>query len=203
MIRALWLRAVNELQWWLLFRVVARRSPDFVVGADSPDGAYLRRWWLTPWSGLYRDVADAQMTHWQRFVSKLPGIYLHEFLRDDDDRALHDHPWASLSLLLFGSYIEHTVAEGGIHQRRRFDQGALRFRGAKFTHRIELLASDVAVTVNGRTRGQPRRRTCWTLFIVGFRVRSWGFHCPARGWVPWRTFTAAGKPGETGAGCDA
>ena len=33
-------------------------------------------------------------------------MYLHLFLRDDDDRALHDHPWDNASFLLTEGYVE-------------------------------------------------------------------------------------------------
>ncbi|WP_165421915.1 hypothetical protein [Pseudoxanthomonas winnipegensis] len=45
-------------------------------------------------------------------------------------------------------------------------------------------------------------RRCWTLFLFGPKRREWGFHCEGKGWVPWQEFTAAGKPGEVGKGCD-
>jgi hypothetical protein len=101
---------------------------------------------------------------------------------------LHDHPSWAVSFILRGSYIEHTIAEGGIHRRQVFSAGSLRFLPTQHTHRIELL------------RG---RDACWTLFLFGPMVRPWGFHCPERGWVHWQAFTAAGKPGEIGPGCDA
>ena len=80
-------------------KVASRRAPDFIVGADSPDGAYLHRWYLIP-------------------RNRVLNIYLHQFLRDVDDRALHDHPWPWCSLLLDGAYFEHTIAAGGIHRRQ-------------------------------------------------------------------------------------
>ena len=60
-------------------------------------------------------------------------------------------------------------------------------------HRIELTADATGPLFPG----------CWTLFLFGPTVREWGFHCPQRGWVHWRDFTAPGKPGEIGPGCDA
>lgn len=63
------------------------RYPDMVIGeAIDP---YLLRWWIIPRNRFF-------------------NIYLHKFMRSDDDRALHDHPWAwNLSLIIKGSYIEH------------------------------------------------------------------------------------------------
>ncbi|MGE0425288.1 MAG: hypothetical protein AB7O88_23720 [Reyranellaceae bacterium] len=139
-----------------------RRPPDVVIGgADNP---YLKRWWLIPRNRFF-------------------NVYLHRFLRSDDDRALHDHPWWNLSMLLDGRYVEHTISAGGINVRTERRAGDWKFRRANAAHRIEL--------VDG---------PCWTLFITGPRLREWGFHCP-RGWVHWRDFTS-GPRGETiGKGC--
>ena len=101
-------------------RTAAIRPPDFIVGADDPVGPYLRRWYLLP-------------------RNRVLNVYLHQFLRDDDDRALHDHPWAWLSVLLSGSYIEHTIAAGGIHHRRVRGAGSLKISGPWRAHRVELI----------------------------------------------------------------
>lgn len=176
MIRRLYARLALHTRLFhvLVRRVVARRKPDFVVGADNPEGAYLHRWWIIP-------------------RNRVLNVYLHRFLRDDDDRALHDHPWPSLSWMLAGAYIEHTIAAGGIHHRERIEAGTLRFRSARHAHRIELEPDP-----EGRMRPW-----CWTLFITGPRIRMWGFHCPEQGWIDYRRFTRPGAHGEMGAGCDA
>lgn len=155
----------------------ARREPDFVIGgADRP---YLRRWWLIPRNRLF-------------------NVYLHQFLRSDDDRALHDHPWINLSVLLQGAYIEHTIAAGGVEHAQRLVAGQLRARATgTFAHRIELL-QDIDGTAN--VDGSPI--PCWTLFITGPRYREWGFHCPRAGWIHWQKFTAAEDIGAVGMGCD-
>jgi hypothetical protein len=150
---------------WLIARVT-RRAPDVVIGGvDKP---YLIRWWVIPRNPVF-------------------NIYLHRFLRSDDDRALHDHPWTNLSILLRGSYTEHTIAAGGINVNtvRSAGDWKLRLFGS-FAHRIEL------------THGE-----CWTLFITGPWYRHWGFHCPAGGWVHWKLFTAPQDRGDIGKGCDA
>jgi hypothetical protein len=181
----------------LVFRVVCQRQPDFIVGADNPDGAYLNRWFLTPWRRMQtrlRKRAESAPTWWNQATARvaglLPNLYLHHFLRDDDDRALHDHPSFAVSFIISGGYIEHTIDAGGIHRRRLFGPGTLRFLSTLHTHRIEL----------------PQRRDdgpTMTLFLFGPAVREWGFHCPERGWVHWKLFTAEGMPGEIGGGCDA
>lgn len=146
-----------------LIRRTSLRSADFIIG--GPDDPYLLRWWLIPRNPIF-------------------NVYLHLFLRSDDDRALHDHPWPSLSIILQGAYTEHTIADGGVHHRREYKAGAVRLRGPRFAHRIEL-----------------HQGACWTLFLTGFVVRQWGFHC-AHGWVPWQQFVDARDEGAIGRGCE-
>lgn len=208
------------LFWQLMTRVALRREPDFIVGADAPGGAYLNRWYLTPWRRLQnrtRSKAHRVPTRSNRVcawaVNWLPNLYLHQFLRSDDDRALHDHPACAASLILSGAYIEHTIDAGGIHQRRVHAAGSLRCLGTRHAHRIELIPwadPDPSPCDEYRDDDDPSaayglqpESPCWTLFFFGPSVREWGFHCPQRGWVHWRDFTAAGKPGEIGKGCDA
>ena len=176
MIRRTYARMVRALGVALIARVAGRRPPNFVVGADDPAGAYLRRWYLIPRNRFF-------------------NVYLHNFLRSDDDRALHDHPWHWASLLLLGGYIEHTIHAGGIHRKSLRFAGSIKLAGPRTAHRVE---------VQERLSTQ-QPLPCWTLFITGPRVRNWGFHCPAQGWIPFDRFTRAGvdgKPGEIGPGCE-
>jgi hypothetical protein len=141
------------------------REPDCVIG--PPDAPYLRRWWLIPRNRWF-------------------NVYLHQILRDDDDRALHDHPWWNVSILLSGGYLEwrsHAWSMGIDVVWRR--AGSVVFRRAKTAHRLTLGYDKVP---------------CWSLFITGPVVREWGFHCP-KGWVHWRKFVKPNNPGEVGQGC--
>jgi hypothetical protein len=150
--------------------IPARRAPDFVIGdAETP---YLRRWWVIPRNPIF-------------------NIYLHQFCRSDDDRALHSHPWAfNASILLRGNYDEHTPK--GVTPR---EAGSLYVRWGAAWHRVELRT--YTPIFDG-----PRPSPVWTLFITGPRVREWGFACP-QGFVHWQKFTAPGSGGaRTGKGCD-
>lgn len=148
---------LGPLNRWAI-KLALSREPDISIGGR--EDPYLERWFAIPRNRWF-------------------NIYVHRFCRSDDDRALHDHPWVNCSVLLEGSYVEHTDAG-----RTERQAGEVKLRTAKAAHRIEL--------TNGR---------CWTLFITGPRVREWGFCCP-NGWRHWRDFTA-GKRGETiGRGCD-
>lgn len=140
------------------------RKPDLTIGSE--ENPYLRRWYVIPSNRFF-------------------NIYLHEFLRSDDDRALHDHPWWNLSIVLSGGYIEIVPDRKnpkGTDNKIRLP-GSIVFRPAKARHRIVVY------------------KPAWTLFLTGPRFREWGFHCP-QGWVHWKKFTA-GPNGETvGKGCD-
>lgn len=206
-------RIAARVHAWARERYIGNRWPDFIVGKDAEGGPYLLRWYVTPWR-RWREQAEANPTAWRRAKASLarvlPNLYVHMFLRDDDDRALHDHPSWACSLILDGGYIEHTIADGGIHRRCFYRAGSLRFMGTRHAHRIELNGpmeyvpehdeDGHVVSVIGRRL--PGRVPVVTLFLFGPTVREWGFHCPFAGWVHWREFTAPGRPGEVGGGCD-
>ena len=145
-------------------KIAGRRPPDFVIGAR--EDPYLLRWWIVPRNRFF-------------------NVYVHNVLRDDDDRALHDHPWWSASLMLSGHLKE--VLKGD--DWRVLSQGDIVLRSARFAHRLAIW--------NHRGTG------VWTLFITGPRVREWGFLCP-KGWRHWRVFTATDGTGASivGRGCD-
>lgn len=149
---------LDDLQLWAGEQML--RAPDFIIGpADQP---YLRRWWIVP-------------------RNELCNVYLHEILRSDDDRALHDHPWANTSMLLWGGYTEHTP--DGTFERRT---GDVVTREATALHRLELAAG---------------MRAAVSLFMTGPKVREWGFACP-QGWRHWKDFTSPLDKGLIGRGCE-
>lgn len=155
-------RILRALREWALLRITTT-EPNVVIG--GPVDPYLMRWYILPRNPVF-------------------NVYLHWFLRSDDDRALHDHPWVNLSILLDGEYTEHTIAAGGIHRHTVRRAGDLVLRGPRAAHRIELHAG-----------------VCTTLFVTGPRLRQWGFHCQERGWVHWKQFTDPRDEGAVGRGC--
>ena len=136
-----------------------RRAPDVVIGGT--ERPYLKRWHVIPRNRLF-------------------NVYLHQFLRSDDDRALHTHPWANASCLLRGRYLEH-LASGRVVERRQ-GRWVVRLSG-RIAHRIELHDGLV-----------------WTLFLTGPRYQEWGFLCP-KGFVHWKDFTSASQRGSGDKGC--
>lgn len=189
-------------------------APDFVIGTwDDP---YLYRWYIVPPHGMWplgwlrKAFPKSKLARAiaERFAV---NVYLHRFMRSDDDRALHDHPWANISLLLEGSYMEHVfqekpkgvtngheynVPETWIKMHTAGGWGGLSMRSAETAHRIELFKDK-----------QGKEQPVWSLFITGRKERSWGFWCP-KSWRHWENFVAEGKDiyakgqSSVGAGCE-
>ncbi len=190
----------ERLFFWMMRNVASRREPDFIVGGfDDP---YLYRWYLTPWSKYDRENPP----FWSQVTRRLlPNVYLHQFIRSDDDRALHDHPWFNVSFLLYGSYIEESIAKGGIKVRIRRDPGAWKLRSPWAAHRVELIqrVKYPYSSADPSWKQEWQEATCWTLFMTSPRVREWGFHCPDAGWVVWKNFVSSAADGNNiGKGCN-
>lgn len=139
-------------------------KPHFVIGGVA--NPYMLRWFLIP------------RNHYL-------NVYMHRFMRSDDDRALHDHPWWFVSILIRGGYIEHREDDYRVRTAP-----SIAFRRAETAHRVELFhAYDGSL------------KPAQTIIVTGPKRRHWGFWCP-RGFVPWERFVARTPDGsETTAGC--
>ena len=165
------MKAIRRLIEW--FIVLVSGEPHFYIGGRS--NPYMLRWYLIPRNGLL-------------------NVYLHKFMRDDDDSALHDHPWWFVSVMLRGGYWEtRTNSDPDIPMTNEIrtwrGTGSFAFRRATDRHRVTL-------SKDGDWQPIP----CWTLVLTGPRVREWGFHCP-KGFVPWHQFVSPVDSGEVGKGC--
>lgn len=141
-------------------------KPSKVIGEN-----YLSRWHIIPRNRFF-------------------NIYLHKFTGSDDDKALHSHPWASVSILLKGQLAEIMPGDGRVvgglrtEQCREVNRFAPIFRSRKHWHRLVLLSDEA-----------------WTLFITGPRqhfpalrgadgkpVPRWYFLCGDKK-IPWFKMT--------------
>ena len=162
-----------KLMKWL--RVLISGKPHFVIG--SPGSPYLLRWYVIP------------RNRWM-------NVYLHKIVRDDDDRALHDHPWWFASLVLRGGYrelIRHGNSLTGMidpHQTIERRPGSVAIRTTNEAHRVELFRD---------AGGKPI--PSWTLVFTGRKVREWGFWCSGKGFVVWTDFVSQSDHGNIGKGC--
>jgi hypothetical protein len=156
------------------------RPPDFVIG--SSDAPYMRRWWVIPRNRVF-------------------NIYLHNIRRDDDDRALHDHPWWNVSVVLGGGYWEIRP----VYQPVNAPTDSLGLQMFQPPHLTRTWRGWGSIVVRKATAAHrlvlDDSRPSWSLFLTGRTVRSWGFWCP-NGWVPWREFVDITEGGNTtGKGC--
>lgn len=164
---------IEELAEWAE-RYMASRPPDEVIGEESDP--YLRRWLLFP-------------------KNPFQNQFLHEVLRSDDDRALHDHPWDNTSIGISGTCTEvvgYTQEPWREALRRELTPGTVINRHATDSHRLLI----------------PEGGRYVSLFRTGPKQRAWGFWCPGDGereprWVHWRQFTAGPNGELVGLGCDA
>lgn len=113
---------------------------DLEYRSDIIGGDYMRRWTLRSPLGMLR---------------------LHHILRSDDDRDFHDHPMDFVSLILWGSYIEH-LPDG---RSETYRPGFLNIKQAEDLHRLEL-----------------KSRSVWTFVVAGPIRRRWGF-MTSDGWI--------------------
>lgn len=85
------------------------------------------------------------------FNAGLFTLRVHHFVRSDDDRAFHDHPWWFLTLVVKGSYIDRSPNGDDV-----LKPGSVRFRPARHRHTV--------VTYG-----------VWTIVLTGRKKRAWGF----------------------------
>lgn len=99
-------------------------------------------------------------------IKRLGSIRVHEILRSDLDRHLHDHPFDFVSLILSGGYEE--VTPEGRFQRK---PGQILFRRAEDLHRLVLT------------------KPAWTFVITTPWRRPWGF-MTEKGWIDEKAYGA-------------
>lgn len=112
------------------------------------------------------DLGRPECPYLRRWVIEVFGyaVRLHHWNRSDDKRALHDHPYPFVTVVLKGSYVDVSypedfdpVSELAI-DTDELKPGSIRYRKAKHTHYVDV---------------QPGG--CWTLMFSGRIERKWGF----------------------------
>ncbi len=140
---------------------------------------------------------DIYLHRWYIFRSDGLAMFIHKFVRSDEDRFLHDHPWNFLVIPLWGGYIEHSdrrlsnneacdemfgwatspesFAELQFRLSRRIAIKkriwpiiSSRYRDTKYRHRVELI----------------KERPSWSIFFRFKKTREWGFW-PKTGFILW------------------
>ncbi len=121
---------------------------------------------------------DPYLHRWYVLRTERLGLFIHKFVRSDEDRALHDHPWPFFVIPLWGGYVEHS--DRPLHpwpgclcprvdvKRRVWPIISARYRDTTFRHRVELV----------------KERPSWSLFFRFTKIREWGFW-PKEGFILW------------------
>ncbi len=60
---------------------------------------------------IHNCEAQPYLHRWFLYRSARFGIFIHRFVRSDEDRCLHDHPWPFLVIPLWRGYIEHSECD--------------------------------------------------------------------------------------------
>jgi len=157
---------------------LASKLPTRVIYGGAGNDRYLSRSYL-----FGRPVMPDGSSPFDHFGDTCPGaiwpagvgLYLHCFHQGDEDRELHNHPWAwAVSLVLAGGYIEERKAGDQVERREVLPGDINRIHHGDF-HRVDLLDGE-----------------CWSLFLAGPKVSSWGFWDRATGvFMHWRDFLNA------------
>lgn len=139
-----------------------------VIGTDAST-IYMRRWFFwCPWF----------------------GIRVHQILRSDADRHLHDHPWDFASLLLTGGYTEIVLRDdvGPDTAQKLAAMGDVRLMAQRTWGRWSLVRHK-AEDLHRLLLARP----IWTLVFTGPKRKSWGF-LTEDGMVPWHEYLARPRP---------
>lgn len=144
-----------------------------------------RRFSILPRKEIINGCLDSTplLTRWKLLQSNWLHVFVHRFHRSDEDRELHSHPWAFVSIILWNGYVEVTPRPDIIARlrtgdrsividpardvvRRRYRPGSVLFRPTWWAHRVEILPS----------------RPSLSLVIAFKKSCPWGFFT-ATGWV--------------------
>lgn len=130
------------------------------------------------------------------------AIRVHQILRSDNDRHLHDHPWPFATLILRGGYVEilqqHVLNRSELFDRIPCPEGLELIEWHSIAGSASLYLKSFGRTCRpGRLifhRATSRHRLilppgrhAWTLFFMGPKRQTWGFYTE-RGKVPWHEY---------------
>lgn len=104
------------------------------------------------------------------------AIRIHQWIRSDDKRYMHDHPWWFYTFVLKGSYTD-VYEENGIIKKDKLKQFSFRYRNSGHRHYVD-------IPKNG----------CLTILITGKPLRKWGFYINGKFKRPLKFFDKFGHP---------
>lgn len=100
---------------------------------------------------------------WRILETRWFNIYLHKFYKSDKDPFRHDHPWGFMNFILWGGYLEESLA--GTNWRVA---PHISIHSAEYSHRIAAL--------------DLLDKCAISLVVTTPRYREWGYHTD-KGWM--------------------
>jgi len=149
---------------------------------------FLDRW--LPLKVIMNCDGDPYLYRWYLISKPWLGVYLHKFVRSDEDRAPHDHPWSFIVIPIWRGYVEHSErkckcltcvghpTQGARMVPRRTRVRPIigtRWRPATYRHRVALIRD-----------GTDKELPSWSIFIRFKKSHDWGFWPGERTFIGWR-----------------
>lgn len=130
---------------------------------------------------IYGTDGSLYMARYGLFETRWLSARVHHIVRPDMDRHMHDHPWAFVSIVLKGSYVECMPMTMDPCFAAEIDREYMRTK----TRRAWSIAWRPATARH--CIGRVSEGGVWTLFITGPLRQWWGFFTPADK-VHWRDY---------------
>lgn len=119
------------------------------------------------------------LDRWGVRVHWLGSVFIHKMSAPDPGNELHDHPWAFVTIPLWGGYVERRADA----EHAREDHCYITFnRTVRQEVRRPLIPRRMKLS-EAHTIDRLRRKHAWTLVIAGRVKREWGFYTRSSGWV--------------------
>jgi hypothetical protein len=162
---------------------------------------------LLPLKVIVNCDREPYLYRWYLVRTKWVAIFVHRFVRSDEDRALHDHPWPFLVIPIWRGYVEHSDqphvcgdCDGcGTVELSQFIPTATEtvlcgWCGGSGEYRRPIQRR-VFPFIGARYRSETYRhrvelidgKPAWSIFIRFRECRDWGFWMPG-GFVQWNQF---------------
>lgn len=189
---------------WLHKR--AERTPYFHLAG------YMRRDWILGYRSFARNAANpdrlwpsrSRFASLYEWITSLVCIRAHTIVRSDNDRHQHDHPCASISIVLVGGYWEALEPPDFVQYFPEAYLRTLELLQYEPVEKMQVKANVYNVWWRGpgdvvrreaKTRHKlilPIATQCKTIFIMGRKSNAWGFYTET-GKVGYREYLGIGE----------
>ena len=105
------------------------------------------------------------------------AIRIHKWIRSDDKRYMHNHPWWFRTFVLKGSYTDVYLDKDGNIQKDLIKRFSTRYRPSSHIHYVEV-----------------PEKGCITILLTGKPINKWGFFVNGKFKRPLKFFDKFGHP---------